>query len=159
MKNRFKNCLLAGLLFPLTACAHYYQGQSGYYPNAGSYGSGYGGWQRNYYGHAPSQNYQYYYGRNGNYPNYRQPYYPVATRWDHEGHESRHHNGGWNSHYGYNQGGHNDGDRNSWQQHRTAPSNYPQQEGGRDTNNRGDHQGRGNDGQGQYNHHRRDHDE
>jgi len=156
MKNSLKKCLLVALFFPLTACAHYYQGPSGYYPNSG----GYGGWQRNYYGYAPSHNFNYYGGRNGYYPNYRQPNFPSFPHRDHDGwrQEPQHRPMERDNHYGFNQGNHDGGDRNSWQQHQSQPPNYPQQQGGRgESHERWDHQGRRDNGQGQYNHYGRGH--
>jgi hypothetical protein len=159
MKNRLKKCLLACLLFPLTACAHYYQGSSGYYPNGG----GYGGWHQNYYGYAPSQNYRYFDERHGNYPNYRQQFIPSFPHRDHDGwrQQPQQHHEERNNRYGFNQRNHDYGDRNPGRQQQFPQSNYPryqQQEGGRDNNNRGNHQERGNDMQGHHNH-RRGHDD
>jgi hypothetical protein len=64
------------------------------------------------------------------------------------------------NHYGFNQGNHDGGDRNSWQQHQSQSPNYQQQQGGRgDYNNHGEHQGWGDNRQGQSNHHGRGHDD
>ncbi len=163
MKNSLKKCLVAGLLFPLTACAHYYQGQSGYYPNTGGYG---GGWQRGYYGNGPSNYYNYNNRSYGNFPNYRQQYIPAVPRRDHDDwrHEPRHDHQEWNNRYGDNhfqQGDHERHNGNAWQQHRGPESgspNYQKPDHGNNNNNRGDHQGWGNNGFGQSDHHRRDHD-
>lgn len=168
MKALLKKCLLAGLLLPLTACAHYYPQHYGHYPNPGGYGYGGGHhvWQRNYYGHLPSQNYNHYNWRNNNFPNYRPQYQPAFPRWDHDdwGQRPQHHHEGWNNRDGnrhFQEGDHDRSDRNSWQ-HRQGPQSdyprYPQQDNVRDHNNRGNRQGWENNKPGQSNHHRRDHD-
>jgi hypothetical protein len=163
MKNSLKKCLLAGLFLPLAACAPYYQGQSGYYPNTGGYG---GGWQRGYYGNGNGNYYNYNNRSYGNFQNYRQQNAPVIPRWGNDHDERRQepsHHQEWNNRSGghhFRQDDHERNAGNSFQQHQKPSSDFPrnqQQSPGRGNNHEQGHQDRGSDRHGQSEHHRGNH--
>lgn len=78
-----KIILPVGLVLLLNACAHYPR-QYSYYPDTGSYGSGYTVMQRNYYG-GTSSHYDNGYGwGKGNFPHRHHDQYNTAPRWNND---------------------------------------------------------------------------
>ncbi|MDD5411245.1 MAG: hypothetical protein PHF31_07510 [Methylobacter sp.] len=73
--------LLVSLVLLLNACAHYPQ-QHSYYPDTGSYGSGYTVMQRNYYGGTSGHYDNGYDWDRGNFPHHHHDQYNATPRRD-----------------------------------------------------------------------------
>lgn len=124
-----KIILLVSLVLLLNACAHYPR-QYSYYPDTGSYGSGYTVMQRNYYG-GTSGHYDNGYGwGKGNFPHHHHDQYNAPSRWNNDylrpqyQHSDRSDNN-WGSHYFNHRGenennhqyGNHDGDNHQHRSH------------------------------------------